>query len=171
MEIVIEIVKVLLPSVVVFLTAFFILKFFIENEQKKKILELRYNSKSVITPIRLQAYERMALFLERMDPNQLLLRMNNPQLTAFQFQLLLISAIRSEYDHNLSQQIYLSAGVWNHIKQAKEETIRIINLCAGKLADSDMATDLATAILEQIAEKSPIEEAMKKLKEEIEALF
>lgn len=171
MDIVIEIVKALLPSLVVFLTAFFSIKYFLENEQKKKLLELRFNAKSVITPIRLQAYERMALFLERMDPNQLLLRMNNPQLTAFQFQLLLISAIRSEYDHNLSQQIYLSTDVWNQIKRAKEDTIRIVNLCAGKLADTDMATDLATAILEQIAEKSPIEEAMKVLKQEIETLF
>lgn len=170
-EILLEIVKILLPSLVVFLTAFFSIKFFIENDQKKKLLELRYNAKSVITPIRLQAYERMAMFLERMDPNQLILRLNNPQLTAYQFQVLLVASIRSEFDHNLSQQVYLSANVWNHIKMAKEETIKIINLCAGKLSVDNTATDLATAILEQIAGKSPIEEAMSVLKMEIEKVF
>jgi len=84
---------------------------------------------------------------------------------------LLVASIRSEFDHNLSQQVYLSANVWNHIKMAKEETIKIINLCAGKLSAENTATDLATAILEQIAGKSSIEEAMSVLKMEIEKVF
>lgn len=171
MDVVIRILEFLLPSIVVFFTAFFAIKFFIENDQKKRILELRHHSKSVITPLRLQAYERMAMFLERIEPNQLILRLNNPQLTAFQFQMLLISSIRSEYEHNLSQQIYFSEALWNQIKMAKEETIKIINLSAGGLSEAAMATDLATNILEHIADHAPSAAAMKTLKEEIQLIF
>lgn len=171
MNVILEILKIILPSLVVFFTAYFLIKFFLENEQKKRLLELRYHSKETMIPLRLQAYERMALFLERIDPNQLILRMNSPQLTAFQFQILLVSAIRSEYEHNLSQQIYISENSWNHIKMAKEETIKTINLCAGKLTPASTSTELATYIFERVAQKSTTEDAMKTLKKEIEELF
>ena len=67
-----------LPSLIVAVSAFFIVKYFIENDQKKRVLELKFQSKNITTPVRLQAYERMALFLERIEPNQLLFRVNNP---------------------------------------------------------------------------------------------
>ena len=99
------IILAVVPSLIVAATAFFLAKYFVENEQKKRLLELKFQSKDLVTPIRLQAYERMAMFLERIDPNQLLFRVSNPELTAYQMQTILLATIRSEYEHNLSQQV------------------------------------------------------------------
>ena len=135
-----------LPSLIVAVSAFFIVKYFIENDQKKRVLELKFQSKNITTPVRLQAYERMALFLERIEPNQLLFRVNNPELTAAQMQAVLLSTIRSEYEHNMSQQIYISPEVWESIKRAKENVVNAINIAAGKLPPEAMAIDLDSAI-------------------------
>lgn len=158
-------------AVVVALTAYFLIKRFLENEQKKMLLELKFNSKSLVTPLRIQAYERLALFLERIDPNQLILRLNNPELSAGQFKSLLLATIRAEYDHNLSQQIFVSSEVWERIIQVKEETIKLVNLCAGKLSPDAKSFDLAALIIEQVAEKAPNANAMELLKEEVRLLF
>lgn len=160
-----------LPSLIVAVSAFFIVKYFIENDQKKRMLELKFQSKSITTPVRLQAYERMALFLERIEPNQLLFRVNNPELTAAQMQAVLLSTIRSEYEHNMSQQIYISPEVWESIKRAKENVVNAINIAAGKLSPEAMAIDLDSAIFQITAEESPIAAAMKNLKKEIQTLY
>ena len=86
-------------------------------------------------------------------------------------QTILLATIRSEYEHNLSQQIYISAEVWDSIKNAKERVVNIINLSAGKLPDGAMATDLHTQIFEAVAENSPTAAAMQRLKKEISLLY
>ena len=160
-----------LPSLIVAVAAFFIVKYFIENDQKKRVLELKFQSKNITTPVRLQAYERMALFLERIEPNQLLFRVNNPELTAIQMQTVLLSTIRSEYEHNMSQQIYISPEVWESIKRAKENVVNAINIAAGKLPPEAMAIDLDSAIFQITAAESPIAAAMNNLKKEIQTLY
>lgn len=121
--------------------------------------------------MRLQAYERMAMFLERIEPNQLIFRVNNPELTAYQMQTILLSTIRSEYEHNLSQQIYISSDAWDAIKHAKEVVVNIINLSAGKLPDGAMANDLYINIFEAISNQSPTANAMQILKKEVALLY
>ena len=160
-----------LVSLVVFLTSFFIIKKFLENDQRKQILELKHNAKSAMNPLRIQAYERLALFLERIEPNQLIIRLNSLNLTAEQFKTLLLTTLRAEWEHNLSQQIYVSSALWDKIVQAKEETVKLINLSAGKLNEKATGLELATTILEQVADKTPNKRAMKALKEEVDLLF
>ena len=165
------IIGIVLAGMIVFLTAFFSIKYFLENDQKKKLLELKYESKSLVTPVRIQAYERLALLLERIDPNQLILRLNNLNLTAEQLKMLMITTIRAEYEHNLSQQIFVSSEVWAKIIQAKEETIKLINIASGNLPPDASSLDLATAILEKVIVKAPGAIAMESLKEEMRLLF
>lgn len=161
----------IVPSLIVALTAFFLTKYFVENDQKKRLLELKFHSKELVTPIRLQAYERMAMFLERIDPNQLLFRVSNPDLTAYQMQTILLATIRSEYEHNLSQQVYISPDAWEGIKNAKEKVVNVINLAAGHLEEGSMATDLAGGVLAAVADESPTAAAMEKLKKDIALLY
>lgn len=161
----------IVPALIIAFTAFFIVRFFVENEQKKRLLELKYESKNITIPIRLQAYERMAMFLERIEPTQLLFRVNNPELTAYQLQTILLTTIRSEFEHNMSQQVYISAEVWESIRNAKERVINVINLAGGKLLDEATSTDLAANILESVAEQSPTAAAMSHLKKEIATLY
>ena len=159
------------PSLVVAVTAIFLTKYFVENDQKKRLLELKFHSKEMVTPIRLQAYERMAMFLERIDPNQLLFRVSNPELTAYQMQTILLATIRSEYEHNLSQQVYISPEAWEGIKNAKEKVVNVINLAAGHLEEGAMSTDLAGEVLTAVADESPTAAAMAELKKDIALLY
>lgn len=171
MTVLIYILGTFLVAVIVFLTSFFSVRMFIQNDERKRLLELKEHNKSVIAPIRLQAYERMAMFLERIEPNQLILRLNDGNTNNAGLRLLLIATIRSEFEHNLSQQIYLSSAVWDKICNAKEETIRIINVSSGKLDPEATGIELVTTIIEETAGVSPVAAAMEALKEEIRLVF
>ena len=171
MEFALYIIGTFLVAVIVFLTAFFSMRMFIRNDERKRLLELKEHNKSVIAPVRLQAYERIAMFLERIEPNQLILRLNDGSTPNANLRMLLISTIRAEFEHNLSQQIYISSDVWNQICNAKEETIRIINVSSGKIAQDAPGIELVTSILEQTAGQSPTAAAMEALKEEVRLIF
>lgn len=148
MELLMMLLAALVASTAVFLTAWLLLKQFLGNEEKKRVLELRIKNQGLLTPVRLQAYERVILYLERISPNGLILRVFQPSLNSFQLQSLLIQTIRSEFEHNLSQQIYLSNASWELVKNAKEDTIKLVNLAAAKVGDNASGTDLSTAIIE-----------------------
>lgn len=146
MELALDLAKIVLPALMVFLTAFFVLKSYLENEQAQKILELKSDRKKIALPLQLQAYERLALFLERISPENLIMRTNSPELNAVSLQNALIQSVRMEYEHNLSQQIYISNEAWTLIKNAKEDVVRIINTSASKMNANASAIDLSTVI-------------------------
>lgn len=173
MELLMLIIAVLVAAAAVFFTAYFLLKQFLTNEERKRLLELRMKNQHLITPIRLQAYERLVLFLERISPNSMVVRVYQPSMNAFQLQTLLIKTVRDEFEHNLSQQIYVSDNAWALIRNAKEETVKLINIAASRVGDQASATDLSTAIIE-ISMQSPVQknyQAIEYLKSEIHQLF
>ena len=90
-----EILKLILPTGIVFLTAFYAIKKFLDNEQKKRLIELRKDGQKVITPIRLQAYERATMFLERISPNALINSVHKQGMSARMFQVKMIAMIRN----------------------------------------------------------------------------
>lgn len=149
---------------------------YFDNQQKTQMLQMKIDehkeSLKVVTPIRLQAYERMALYLERISPNSLILRTFRPGMDIKALQVAMTKNIRDEWEHNLSQQVYLSAESWNRIREAKEEMINLINGSAVKLpADAD-PTSLAGAIFESCAKsKIPTDEAIEFMKQEIQERF
>jgi hypothetical protein len=173
MEILLEILKISIPALIVAVTVYFTIRKTYEKELKKQVLDLKHHSKEVITPIRLQSYERIALFLERMKPESLLLRHPTNNLSAAQYRTVLLSAIRSELEHNLSQQVYISSALWDATKKAKEETVKIINVADGKVGLDASATDLATKILELCVElqSNPSDDALNLLRCEIKELY
>ncbi len=75
----------------------------------------------------------MTLFLERIAPQNFLIRLNNPGFSARDFQKVLLDEIRNEYNHNVSQQVYMGEEVWNQIRNAKEDLIIVINESASQL--------------------------------------
>ena len=173
MDIFLEIMKITIPALIVGCVAFLLIKNTYENELKKQVLDLKHNSKQIISPIRLQAYERLALLLERMKPDSVLLRNSGNNFTATQYRTILLSAIRSEFEHNLSQQVYVSGALWDATKKAKEETAKIINLAAGKVGIDASGQDLATAILEIYVgiNPTPSDAALELLRCEIKELY
>ena len=168
-----DVLIVVLPSVVVFLTAFYIIKKFIDNEQRRHLMEIKSQNQKSITPIRLQAYERITIFLERISPNSLILRTHNPGMPARALQAELLKTIRSEFEHNVAQQIYMSASAWKAVKAAKEETIKLINISSTKINDDASGTELGKKILEMAGqlEQTPSDFALDFIKREIKSLF
>jgi hypothetical protein len=173
MELIWIVVAILIASAAVFVTAYLLVKRFLDHEKASRLLEIRMMNQKQLTPIRLQAYERLTLFLERITPSNLVLRVYQPGMSSFQLQQALISAVREEFGHNLSQQIYISNTAWDLVRNCKEETIKLINIAASKLNDQATGSDLSTTILE-ISIQANIQawkKAMDFIKEEIRQLF
>lgn len=162
-----------LPSVVVFLTAFYLIRQFMQARQGERTAELRKEDRRHTLPLRLQAYERLVLFLERISPGGLVLRVHKSNMTARMLHAELTATIREEYEHNVTQQVYVSDKAWTRVKQAKEETIRIINIALEQCGDQAPGTELSQRVFETASRLShlPSQEAVLMLKEEVRRLF
>ncbi|SHL19904.1 hypothetical protein SAMN05444266_102410 [Chitinophaga jiangningensis] len=110
------------------------------------------SNSSTILPLQLQAYERMALYVERISPQSLIGRIYQQGMTTVDMQLAMVQQIKAEYDHNVTQQIYVSAQTWDAIKTLKEQTISVINQVAASLPADAPAMELNKQILEVFAE-------------------
>jgi hypothetical protein len=170
----IEILKIVLPAGIVLLAAFLLVKRFLDNDQKRREHDVKKSNQAVITPLRLQAYERVVLFLERINPNTLVVRVNKHGYSAHQLHLELIKTIKSEYEHNLSQQIYISHGAWELVKTTKEEITKLINISATKVPQNGAGNDLAMMILNissNLGKKLPNDIALEFIKKEVNQNF
>jgi len=168
-----EILKYTIPSLVVFVVAFFIMKKFLDNEYRKLQYELKKGNMKTVVPIRLQAYERSTMFLERISMDNLIKRITKPNMTSKQLHLALISTIRTEYEHNLSQQIYMSNDGWEAIKKAKEETLKVVHMSMAQIGNKGSAMDLTTTIFTNMEalRNTPSQIAISTLKKEVKYLF
>ena len=162
---------------VVFATAYFLIKQFIESEHRNRLIEMKMNNQAInqkfVTPIRLQAYERVILLLERISPSSLILRENIPGMNVKQLQSTLVKAIRDEYEHNLSQQVYISKQAWDLVKTSKDEMVKLINEAAANIESNAPSTELAKAVFEIILQidKLPVDIAIEVIKNEIQDTF
>lgn len=169
----IDLIKILIPASLVLYAVYLMVRSFIQREIDLKKLEVRTRSIETILPARLQAYERMALFLERISPQNLLIRLNTPGYAARDFQKLLLDEIRNEYNHNVSQQVYMGEEVWNQIRNAKEDLIILINEASSRVTMDSTSIDLSKKIFEMVMDKKvdPIGHALSELKKEIQQIF
>ncbi len=169
MDIIFEILKYVMPSLVVFITAYYMLNSVLSNETKKRDQELALENRKMLTPLKLQAYERIVLFLERISPQQLLVRVQKQKLTVRELQMQLLQSIRSEFEHNMTQQLYISHTGWELVKSTKENMIRLINTASDQFAPDDNGMQLSKSLLEMFSEvdKSPIQTAIEFLKEDL----
>lgn len=169
-----EILKYILPSLVVFLTAYYVISAFLKSERDKAELQSRIGNKQDILPLRLQAYERLAVFLERITPSSLIPRVIQQSMTAKRLQQSLIQNIRMEYEHNLSQQIYVSTRIWGMVSLVKDEMIRDINILGASVPENASAKDLSKRILEYYLESDeavPAQSALEAIKAEVKKLY
>lgn len=173
MDALIEFGKLLIPASVVLYAAYLLMRSFIQKDLDLKKLEVRGKAIETVLPNRLHAYERMTLFLERMSPNNLLVRLNTGSIPARDFQQVLLAEVRNEYNHNVSQQIYISEEVWELIKNAKEDLIVNINDAASEMGDQSSSLDLSKKIVEKTMGKAvdPLAHALTELKREVHRIF
>ena len=174
MEAIIDLLKIILPAVVVFLAVYFLFQKFFKNEHERREFEIKKAALNLTTPQKIQAYERIVILLERMNPNNLVIRVNKHGITSRQLHQDLIHAIKSEYEHNISQQIFVSHNTWELVKTAKEEIIKLVNIAATKVATDAPSNELAMMILNIVAnldKKMPNEIALEYAKKEISKIF
>ena len=173
MDIALELLKYTLPALIVFITAFLLMKGFLHSEEKRRDRETAESARKTILPMRLQAYERLALLLERISPESLIMRVNKPNMTAKQLHAELLSSIRAEFDHNLSQQVYISSQAWEMIRTARGNVINLINAASDQVRDDATAITLSQKIFEQVVQlkNSPVQEALEFLKEEAREFY
>jgi hypothetical protein len=161
----------LLPAIVVGLVAFYFFKSHTANEEGRRRYLIQKEAQKKVLPIRLKAYERLTLFLERIDPNKLLLRVKPYSDELQKYESLLIQNIDNEYEHNLSQQIYVSPECWNLITTAKNATIQVLRQ-SGMNKKVDNSEKLRAFLLNYFMdEETPSHKALLLLKKEVSELF
>ena len=161
----------LLPAIVVGLVAYYFFKGHTANEEGRRRYLIQKEAQKKLLPIRLQAYERLTLLLERIDPNKLLLRVKPYSDDLQKYESLLIQNIDKEYEHNLSQQIYVSPECWSLITAAKNATIQVLRQ-SGMNKKVDNSEKLRAFLLNHfIDENTPSHKSLLLLKKEVSELY
>jgi|TARA_Y100000991_G_scaffold206601_1_gene183890 hypothetical protein len=146
-----DVLILLIPLAGMLLITYLLLQHFFNKQLKESEKELINQKAKSYLPLKIQAYERAILFLERIDPNNLIIRIHKPTMNASKLHLEILKQIREEYNHNMSQQIYISPKSWAELIKGKEETIQIANTAFGQLKNDANAIELSTKIFEIIA--------------------
>ncbi|MFK8038172.1 MAG: hypothetical protein AB8B74_07790 [Crocinitomicaceae bacterium] len=183
LELIVELLKYAIPSLALFYAVYYftnrwynVQEIKLTKEQVKEVESFNAvdseNSKTFF-PLQIDAVQRLVLFLERITPNNMVMRLLNPGLPARNFQQKLLDSIRSEFEHNLAQQVYISSESWEIVQQSKEEVIKIVNMAATKLEDTSLAGDLAKGIFEISAQlkNQPTDIAIEMLKNELRSVI
>ena len=137
--------------------------------QRNGTIELKIQALKIIMPLKVQAYERFLLFLERAQLPQLVKRVYTPGMEKGTFHLLLLQNVREEFEHNLAQQLYVSNATWNAVVNAKEELVNQINGTFEQLKDEEDVSILAQSL---VALPNPmVEQAIVILKRDFERLL
>jgi len=174
MEQALEILKYILPSLIVFATAYYILSSFMRNQLLQKKIE--YQSKAIkeTLPLRLQAYERLSLLIERLSPTSMIPRVKVAQMSAKELQVALLNNIRQEYEYNLTQQIYVSSQLWTLVTNLKEQTANMIASISTNMPEDATSTELAREIFQTMLNTEggfPTSKILEVLKEEVKELY
>lgn len=173
MEYLTDFLQLLVPAALVLYAVYLIVRNFLQKDFDKKLVELKISNSSTILPVRLQAYERICLLLERISPNNMLLRMSDPSYNALQFQQLVLKEVREEFNHNLSQQVYMSEEVWEKVRATVNEIIQVVNEAGQGMTIEHSSVDLSQRVFDGMIQlnRDPIGEALAMTKKEIQTLF
>lgn len=166
-----DILKFSISGIIIFFVGWFIIREYLSQEANKNNRETRKESLAHTLPLKLQAYERITLFLERLNPANMLVRLHVAGLSAREMQNVILSDIRGEYQHNISQQIYVTDISWNVVRKMKEETIAMVHNAVVGLPDNASAIELSKVILSHLAnlqEDNPYEVALQIVKREVQ---
>ena len=165
----VDLIKISLPALLVFLTAQYLIKQTIAGYQQSLAGQQKNEQVRITMPLKLQAYERLALFCDRIFLPSLLLRVFDRQQNVVQLKTALLIQIQQEYEHNITQQVYVSDGLWKIILAARDEVVQTIIVVAGTLDGQAPADLLRQAILENMNERSTSgsEKAQEAIRKEI----
>lgn len=169
-----EILKYTLPAVVVLIASSLIVRRFLLSDLKEKQIAMLRENQGATVRLRLQAYERLALFLERIHPRQLAPRVYTAGMTVAELQAHLLFNINTEFEHNLSQQIYVTKTVWDTVRGVKEQELNMINGIAAQLSPDADAKELHKRMVDYVLSvdgELPINVALQMVNEEAKTVL
>lgn len=169
MDTFLEILKYTLPGILVIIAVYILLQQLLRENEKQRRYDIFRTTVQLVTPARLQAYERLTLFLERMIPDNMVLRQPCANLTATALQSKLLDTVHNEFEHNISQQLYVGNDVWLMVRNAKESMLQLINGCAAQLPAGASGIALAQLIIDtyNAANETTLDIAIDMLKKEM----
>ncbi|MCS7074075.1 MAG: hypothetical protein NZ108_06385 [Bacteroidia bacterium] len=173
MEQVIEILKYSFPGLVAIGAAYTVFAMQIKRETVREQQELRLKAFSTVIPLRLQAYERAVLYLERIHPVALLQRNEPEKMTANQLKMQLTLDVQAEYDHNVVQQLYISDSAWSELKRCREAVLALINQAAEEAGEKASGIEMSRILLRLVnaLEQSPVKSGIDAIKRDLFTLF
>jgi hypothetical protein len=168
-----DLLKIVLPAALVIYGMYLTIMSFLQKEREKMLLDLKTQNTQTVLPIRLQAGERLCLLLERITPNNLVRRVNNPEYSAREFYSQLLHEVREEFNHNLSQQVYFTDETWESVRRAVESVVTIINTSMQDMPEDARSIDLAKRVFQLTLDQKndAIQMALKSVKSEIRIFF
>ncbi|MBC7913887.1 MAG: hypothetical protein H7Y07_07170 [Pyrinomonadaceae bacterium] len=168
-----DILKFVIAGASVLFIGYSFIKPEIEKSVQSKLIDLKKATLETTLPLRLQAYERLVLFIERVNPSNMLVRVHVAGTTVREIQQFLISEIRTEYQHNITQQLYVSVQAWVVMNRIKEDTISLINNTASGLSPEASSVELSKVILTHLSglEDNPYEAGIMLLKHDMQQFF
>ena len=168
-----DIIKYTIAGMGIVWIAFYMIKPYLDRDEKIQLLEFKKAVSNQTLPLRLQAYERLVLYIERVNPANLLIRLNGPAYNAQELHSLIAEEVRSEYQHNITQQIYVSARAWSVVRRVREDTMGIVNNAVKSLPENATGLELSKTILLQLSqlEDNPYEIGASLLRNDLQDLF
>lgn len=168
-----DILKYTVAGIGIIYVAFYIFKPYIDKSQNLQALELRKAISNQTLPLRLQAYERVVLFIDRVNPANLLIRLSGNGYSAAELQSIILNEVRNEYQHNVTQQIYVSAQAWGVIRRVKDDTINLVNNATKAMPPNATGLDLGKMLLTHLSklEEDPYEIATNLVRQDLENIF
>lgn len=172
-SVILEILKYTIPSGIVFATAYFMLKSFLDDQRKIEVLKAKAASQTNTLPTKLQAYERLILLLERIEPNQMVPRVHRPAMSASVFKRELQKTVRDEYEHNLTQQLYVSPAAWSAVLESRNAVLQLIELASKNVPENSTGVQLSSALFDILAKAgvSPTAGGIEVIKQEARQLL
>jgi hypothetical protein len=168
-----DILKYTVAGIGIVYIAFYLFRPYLDKSNNLQLLDLKKAINSQTLPLRLQAYERLVLFTDRINPTNLLIRLNGNGYSAAELHSLIVADIRNEYQHNVTQQIYVSDRAWAVTKRIKEDTLSVVNNAVKALPETATGFDLGKIILNHLSrlEENPYDIATNLIRKDLEDLF
>ena len=166
--VILEIIKISVPALIVFFTVFYLMKQHLASQYQLKSLDFKQNQQNTTIPLRLQAYERLSLFCERIAVPSLILRLREENMSAADLRMSMLIATQQEFEHNITQQVYVSEQLWQIIKIARDDVMTVVNEVFEKMEPGADAGSFAKALFTHLQEREfmPLNKALTAIKKE-----
>ncbi len=169
----IDVIKYTVAGLSTVALAYYLVRPHLDRAESFQLLELRKAVANQTLPLKLQAYERVVLFVERVNPANMLIRLSANEYSASELHSMVVAEIRSEYQHNVTQQIYVSARAWGIVRRVKDDTMSIVTNAVKGLPEDASGLDLSRTILTHLSklEENPYDMASTMIRKDLEDIF